>query len=35
MKVEKRKQIEQMKLLIEEKSERMRLNVAGVEQTDL
>ena len=31
----KKKQIERKKLLIEEKSERMRLNYAGVERTDL
>ena len=35
MKDEKKKQIERIKLLTEEKSERMRSNNAGVERTDL
>ena len=35
MKVEKRKQIERIESLTEEKSERMRLSDAGVEWTDL
>ena len=35
MKAEKRKQIERIESLTEEKSERMRLSDAGVEWTDL